>query len=136
VLGNLAAAASLSATHLAVRPLYYFVHETAWNYLSPPVRRKAGLGSNRALVKTVTYQTMATTLDFTTHYVVVSNLATAAALSAFGFVVSPFVYFGHEMAWDYYGSPRACRLDLSTSTNLGPAPGRAQASTCHTSAYR
>jgi hypothetical protein len=29
---------------------------------------------------------------------VVENLATAAALSAFGFVVSPFVYFGHEMA--------------------------------------
>jgi len=121
VVGNLAAAASLSAFHLVVRPMYYLVHETAWNYLSPPVRRKAGLGDNRALVKTVTYQTIATTLDFTTHYVVVGNLATAAALSAFGFVVSPFVYFGHEMAWDYYGSPRARRLDLPTPTNLVPA---------------
>jgi uncharacterized membrane protein len=105
VLGNLATAVSLSGSHLVVRPLYYLVHETAWNYLSPPVMRKAGLGGNRALVKTVTYQTIATTLDFTTHYVVVGNLATAAALSAFGFVVSPFVYFAHEMAWDYYGSP-------------------------------
>jgi hypothetical protein len=27
-----------------LRPLYYLVHETAWNYLSPSVRRKAGLG--------------------------------------------------------------------------------------------
>ncbi len=121
VVGNLATAASLSASHLGVRPLYYLVHETAWNYLSPPVRRKTGLGGNRALVKTVTYQTIATTLDFTTHYVVVGNLATAAALSAFGFVVSPFVYFGHEMAWHYYGSPRARRLDLPTPTNLVPA---------------
>jgi uncharacterized membrane protein len=65
---------------------------------------------------------MATTLDFTTHYVVFGNLATAAALSAFGFVVSPFAYFGHEMAWDYFGSPRARRLDLPMPTNLAPAP--------------
>jgi hypothetical protein len=55
---------------------------------------------------------------------VVGNLATAAALSAFGFVVSPFVYFGHEMAWDYFGSlTRARRLDLPTPTSLAPAPG-------------
>jgi uncharacterized membrane protein len=119
VVGNLATAVSLSASHLVVRPLYYLVHETAWNYLSPPVWPKAGLGGNRALVKTVTYQTIATALDFTTHYVVVGNLATAAALSAFGFVVSPFVYFAHEMAWDYYRSPGA-RL-LPTPTNLVPA---------------
>ncbi|MGO8912348.1 MAG: DUF2061 domain-containing protein [Bradyrhizobium sp.] len=120
VVGNFATAVSLSAFHLGVRPLYYLVHETAWNYLSPPVRRTTGLGGNRALVKTVTYQTIAATLDFATHYVVVGNLATAAAVSAFGFVVSPFVYFGHEMAWDYYGSPKARRLDLPTPTNLVP----------------
>jgi uncharacterized membrane protein len=109
VVGNLATAASLSASHLVTRPLYYLVHEMAWNYLSSPVRRKAGLRGNRALVKTVTYQTIATTVDFTVHYVVVGNFATAAALSVVGFVVSPLVYFGHEMAWDYYGSPRESR---------------------------
>ena len=123
MVGNLATAASLSASHLVVRPAIIWP-ETAWNYLSPPVRRKAGLGGNRALVKTVTYQTVATALDFTTHYVVVGNLATAAALSAFGFVVSPFVYFGHEMAWDYFGSARARRLDPPTPTNLVPAVGQ------------
>jgi uncharacterized membrane protein len=80
VVGNLATAVSLSASHLVVRPLYYLVHETAWNYLSPPVRRKAGLGGNRALVKTVTYQTIATIVDFTTHYVVVGNLACGGAV--------------------------------------------------------
>jgi uncharacterized membrane protein len=119
VAGNLATAANLSASHLVVRPLYYLVHEAAWNYLSPPV--KAGRNSNRALVKTVTYQTIATALDFTVHYVVVGNLATAAALSAVGFVVSPFVYFGHEMAWDYYGSPGARRVGLPIPSDLVPA---------------
>jgi uncharacterized membrane protein len=114
VVGDLATAASLSASHLTIRPLYYLVHESAWNYLSPPVRREAGLGRSRALVKTATYQTIATTLDFTVHYVVVGNLATAAMLSAFGLVVSPFIYFGHEMAWNYYGSPNARHLGLPT----------------------
>ena len=41
-------------------------------------------------------------MDFTTIYVVVGDLATAAGLSAFGFVVGPFVYIGHEKAWDYF----------------------------------
>jgi uncharacterized membrane protein len=122
VVGNITTAVSLSASHLLVRPLYYLVHETAWNYLSPPNGRKVGLGSNRALAKTVTYQVMATTLDFTTHYVVVGSLGTAASLSAIGFLVSPFVYFGHEKAWDYYRS-WARRLDSLTRENLVPAPG-------------
>jgi uncharacterized membrane protein len=65
---------------------------------------------------------MATALDFTTHYVVVGSLGTAASLSAIGFVVSPFVYFGHEIAWDYYGS-WARRLDPLTRKNLVPEPG-------------
>ena len=73
------------------------------------------------MVKTVTYQTVATALDFTVHYVVVGNLATAAALSAVGFIVSPFVYFGHEMAWDYYGSPGARRVGLPIPSDLVPA---------------
>ena len=122
VVGNLTTAVSLSASHLLVRPLYYLVHEAAWNYLGPPAGRKVGLGSNRALAKTVTYQVMATALDFTTHYVVVGSLGTAASLSAIGFVVSPFVYFGHEIAWDYYGS-WARRLDPLTRKNLVPEPG-------------
>jgi hypothetical protein len=40
-------------------------------------------------------------------YVVVGDVATAAGLSAFGLVVGPFVYLGHEMAWDYYDPPEA-----------------------------
>ena len=70
-----------------------------------PIRR-GRITINRALAKTITFRTIATTTDFTTNYVVVGDLATAATLSAFGFVVGPFIYLGHEMAWDYYGSPR------------------------------
>ncbi len=121
VVGDLATAASLSASHLTIRPRDHFVHEAAWNDLSPPNRRKNGPSGNRALIKTVTYQTIATTLDFTVHYVVVGNLATAVALSAFGFVVSPIAYFAHEMAWDYYGLPRPRRLNPPTPTDLAPA---------------
>jgi uncharacterized membrane protein len=60
---------------------------------------------NRALAKTITFRTVATTMDFTANYVVVGELGTAVVLSAFGFVVGPFVYLGHEMVWDYYGPP-------------------------------
>jgi uncharacterized membrane protein len=144
VLGELATAAGLSGFALVVGPVFYFVHEAAWNYYGPaveggttvkiPVRLPlgrdaeappAGWGGftiNRALAKTITFRTIATTMDFTTNYVVVGELATAAALSAFGFVVGPFVYLGHEMAWDYYGSTRARTLDLPTPTNPPPAP--------------
>jgi uncharacterized membrane protein len=38
-------------------------------------------------------------MDFTTNFVVVGNLATAAVLSASGFFLRPFVYFFHEKAW-------------------------------------
>jgi uncharacterized membrane protein len=46
--------------------------------------------------------TIATVVDFTTNYVVVGDVATAAGLSAFGFFLGRFVYFGHEKAWDHF----------------------------------
>ena len=149
VIGELATAAGLSAFALVVRPLFYLVHETAWNHFGPPVEREAGrwgtvvelpvllplrrdakappagrggITVNRPLAKTITFRTIATTMDFATNYVVVGDLATAATLSAFGFIVGPFVYLGHEMAWDYYGSPRKRAIDPSTPTRLLPAP--------------
>jgi hypothetical protein len=54
--------------------------------------------------------------------VVVGDVATAVGLSAFAFVVGPFVYLGHEKLWDYYGSPSERTLDPPTPTNLLPAP--------------
>jgi uncharacterized membrane protein len=74
------------------------------------------------LAKTITFRTIATTMDFTATYVVVGDFATAATLSAFGFVLGPFVYLGHELAWDHFASPRESTLD-SPPTNLLTAPG-------------
>ncbi|WP_158921999.1 DUF2061 domain-containing protein [Acidisphaera sp. S103] len=138
VLGEAATAAGLSAFALVAGPLFYLAHETAWHYWGPagtavplslqpnakaaPAGRR-GITVNRALAKTVTFRTIASTVDFTTLYVVVGDFATAAGLSAFGLVVGPFVYLGHEMAWDYYGSPIARTVDATASTSLGPAPG-------------
>ncbi len=149
VIGELGTAAGLSTFALVVGPLFYLAHETAWNYFSTPVEREAGrwgpavtvplpvahgpnkktplVGGggftiNRALAKTITFRTIATTMDFTTTYVVVGDLATAAMLSAFGFVIGPFVYLGHEMAWDYYGSPRTITPDSAMPKAIVAVP--------------
>jgi uncharacterized membrane protein len=120
VIGEVAAAAGLSAITLAVAPVFYFIHEAAWSRstakagrLSDPAGADAGpppvgLGGysiNRALAKTITFRTFATTTDFATNYAVVRDLPQAVALTAFGFVVGPFVYLGHEIAWDRFGAP-------------------------------
>ena len=109
VLGEPVAAAGLSAISLVGGPVFYLVHEVAWNRA-----HRSGLTVSagrdplvaRAVVKTITYRTFATAMEFTTNYVVVGDVATAALLSAFGFIVGPFLYFGHEMAWGRLG-PRA-----------------------------
>jgi uncharacterized membrane protein len=122
VIGELATAAGLSAVSLVVGPLFYLAHETAWNYfggsqgrvglalaarLRPddgaPVR--GGFTISRALAKTITFRTIASTVDFTLNYVVVGDFVTAVALSASGLILGPFVYLGHEMAWDHYAPP-------------------------------
>jgi uncharacterized membrane protein len=111
VLGEATTAAGLSTFALVVGPLFYLTHEAAWNYFAPlanpdevpPPITIGGFTMSRALAKTITFRTVATAMDFTTLFVVVGDLPTAIGLSAFGFVVGPFVYWGHEKAWDYYG---------------------------------
>jgi len=122
ILGEPSTAAGLSAINVVGGPLFYFVHETSWNYLvgSGRVDRVARNGAlkflaNRPLAKTITYRTFATIVEFTTNYVVVRDLGTAALLSSFGFFLGPFVYYGHEFAWERFG---ARNVD-----GLGP-PGR------------
>jgi uncharacterized membrane protein len=77
----------------------------------------------RRFDKTITFRTVATVMDFTVNYMVVGDVVAAAGLTAFAFVVGPFVYLGHEMAWDYYSSTSKRTLDVSTQTNLVPVPG-------------
>jgi uncharacterized membrane protein len=109
VIDELAAAASLSAIGFVAGPLFYLVHEMVWNRLGPgtAVRLQSGaapligrreLAINRALAKTITFRTIATTMDFGASYLIVGEVMTAAGLAAFGFVVGPFVYYGHEKA--------------------------------------
>jgi uncharacterized membrane protein len=141
VLGEFATAAGLSAFALVVGPLFYLAHETVWNTFGDankrvdltiflrrpdaeeqPASRRA-LTISRALAKTITFRTLATTMDFTVNFVVVGDLATAVALSASGFILGPFVYFGHEWVWDRYGSPAEAAPEFEAlPLKLLPAP--------------
>jgi uncharacterized membrane protein len=132
VIGELGTAAGLSAFALVAGPIFYLIHETAWNRFGPsegavalPVFRTPGGGFpiNRALAKTITFRTIATVMDFTATYVVVGDVATAAGLSAFGFVFGPFVYLGHEMLWDRYGWLAEPKDGSPPAMKLLPAPG-------------
>jgi uncharacterized membrane protein len=136
VLGELAAAAGLSAFSLVAGPVFYFAHEAAWSHWGPALgfasegrpfappalpapgdpppstSARPGFTINRALAKTITYRTFATAMEFTTNYIVAGDVVTAATLSAFGFVIGPFVYYAHEVAWERFASP-AKRTDGS-----------------------
>jgi uncharacterized membrane protein len=62
-------------------------------------------------------------MDFTTTYLVIGDLATAAGLSAFGFVVGPFVYIAHERAWEYFGgSGKPVAVPATRLLTFDPAP--------------
>src|SRR6201996_729552 len=116
VIGELATAAGLSTFNLVAGPLFYFAHEAAWNYIGHPdsdvdvplldaERQEVNIGGftiSRALAKTIVFRTLATAMDFTTNFVVVRDVTQAAILSSTGFVLGPFVYYGHEKAWDYF----------------------------------
>jgi uncharacterized membrane protein len=143
VIGELTTAAGLSTFNLIFGPLFYLAHEAAWNYLGPAddtaigvklpsvLRFGGGQGGpdgdrsvmmSRALAKTITFRTIATVVDFGTIYLVVQDLATAAGLSAFGFVLGPFVYIGHEKLWDHYGGSAKTTAGDPEPMKLLPAP--------------
>jgi uncharacterized membrane protein len=146
VLGEFATAVGLSSFAFVAGPIFYFVHETSWNYLRPhggsvevtvpalsaggdAAEARRGFTMSRALAKTITYRTFATVMDFTTIYVVVGDALTALGLSAFGFVVGPFVYIGHEKAWEYFAPPAVPAAEPPTLRLLpgGRAPQPAAA---------
>jgi uncharacterized membrane protein len=138
VIGEFATAAGLSTFNMIAGPLFYLGHEAVWNYLGPedravalatltrqPADGETGLGGwrsfkiSRALAKTITFRTLATIMDFTTNYVVVRDLTQAVILSSSGFILGPFVYYGHEKAWDYFGPKKSTDLPPQ---RLLPAP--------------
>jgi uncharacterized membrane protein len=140
VIGELATAAGLSSFNLVAGPLFYLGHEAVWNYFgrseltielpalgsSDATVSSAGPGGlqiSRVLAKTITFRTIASAVDFTVNYIVVGDVAAAFALSATGLILGPFVYFGHEKAWEYFTSGSTPVLDLPVETSLLPAPG-------------
>ena len=138
VIGELATAAGLSTFNLIAGPLFYFTHEAVWNHLGPadgstgvrvplptsnPGDEATALTISPALAKTITYRTIATIVDFTTNYVVVGSAAEATILSATGFFLGPFVYFGHEKAWEYLAGDPATKAVPTNEIALLPAPG-------------
>lgn len=71
-----------------------------------------GGGLGRTIWKTITFRGIVTTLDFSSNYVVIGDVAAAAGLSAFAFVIGPFVYIGHELAWERFGGPVVRSVEL------------------------
>lgn len=141
VLGEVTTAAGLSGFAMVAGPLFYLAHETVWNYYGPSeadgerpamtvrlpqaiedMTGRKEITLSRALAKTITFRTLATIMDFTTIYVFVGDPITAAGLSAFGFVVGPFVYWGHEKAWEYYTSSDKAPVALLPKPNLRLSP--------------
>jgi uncharacterized membrane protein len=128
VIGELATAAGLSTFNLVAGPLFYLAHEAAWNYHGSagtsemvaaegaPSYTLGNFSISQALAKTVTFRTLATAMDFTTNYAVVGDVASAVVLSATGFVLGPFVYYGHEKAWEYFSQGRENALDLAAGS--------------------
>jgi uncharacterized membrane protein len=133
VIGGLATAAGLSSLSLVAGPIFYFAHEAAWHYYGPTSARQrdpleatvhvpipgaaegeedgrtrfASVKVSRAFAKTVTYECVTAVSEFGVNYLFVRDLATAAGLTAFSIVISPFVYYVHEKAWDYYDATKA-----------------------------
>lgn len=72
----------------------------------------------QAVAKTITFRIVVTSLDFTTNYVVLGELATAAGLSSFALVAGPLFYFAHEqrgITWDRPSAGKAAHGEpLST----------------------
>jgi len=133
VIGEFATAAGLSTFNLVAGPLFYLAHEAAWNYLGSPDQASPDTVSStpaytvgnftisRALAKTIVFRTLASAMDFTTNYVVVGDVASAVLLSASGFVLGPFVYYGHEKAWEHFSQRAETILDIDGETRLLPA---------------
>jgi uncharacterized membrane protein len=100
---------------------------TAHSAQPPASGEGAPFDTWRAVVKTVTYRAMVTTVDFGANYFVIGELATAAGLSGLSLVAGPIAYFAHEAAWHYYGPASARHSNPLEATVHVPLPGAARA---------
>jgi len=132
VIGNFTTAVSFSAFGLIGAPMFYLCHEILWNRAAPagtkvnvgpllsgsrtlPLSGGRGLTINRTLAKTITYEIVTTTVDFSANYVATRDIAAAAGLTVFAAVISPFLYYGHEKVWDYFSTTDSASTKQRTS---------------------
>lgn len=71
-----------------------------------------GLTLSRPVWKTITFRVISTTIDFTTNLIAIGEVATAAALSAVPILIGPWIYLGHELAWEHFGAPAVPHVAL------------------------
>src|SRR6202043_3706543 len=93
---------------------------------APASGEPAAFDTWQAVVKTVTYRAMVTTVDFGANYFVIGELATAAGLSGLSLVAGPIAYFAHEAAWHFYGPASARHSNPLEATVDVPIPGAAE----------
>jgi uncharacterized membrane protein len=98
---------------------------TARSAEAPAPGEPAYFDAWRAVVKTITYRAIITTVDFGANYFVIGEMATAAGLSSLSLIAGPIAYFAHEAVWHYYGPASAHRLNPLEATVDVPIPGTA-----------
>ncbi len=59
---------------------------------------------SRPVWKTISFRVVSTAIDFTTNLVAIGEIATAAALSSVPILIGPWIYLGHELAWEHFGA--------------------------------
>ncbi len=91
----------------------------AWA-LPPPVQ--GGWRLSRAVWKTISFRVIGTSIDFTTNLIAIGDLATAAALSSLPIIIGPWIYLGHELAWERFGTPAERHQALPGLGAEGPWP--------------
>ena len=96
---------------------------TAHSGKAPASGGHASFDTWRAVVKTITYRVMVTTVDFGANYFVTGELAIAAGLSSLSLVAGPIAYFAHEAAWHYYGPASARHANPLKAAVHVPIPG-------------
>ena len=132
LLEDIAVAAGLSGFGLIASTTFYFIHEASWNQIKKfsangstkalPINRINEASVDKrywwdlqispALAKTFTFRSMATIAEFSTNYYVVRDIPMAAALSAFGIICGPFVYYAHEKLWEKYSQKNESEIIL------------------------
>jgi uncharacterized membrane protein len=98
---------------------------TAHSSQAPASGEPASFDTWRAVVKTVTYRVIVTTVDFGANYFVIGEPVTAAGLSSLSLVAGPMAYFAHEAAWHYYGPASARHPNPLEATVHLPISGTA-----------